>query len=150
MWATANDQFIFFNPGQITGEFDWIDAYINQIWLNNALQLANMVLLTELKSIPYNAAGRALIQAAAADPIQAALNNGVIRAGVSLSNLQAAEINNAAGIKISDTIERQGWYYQVLDATAQSRAARKSPPCKLWYTDGGSVHTINIASVEIQ
>lgn len=149
-YATANDQFVFLYPGLVSGVFDWLDAYINQIWLNNALQLANMTLLKEIKSVPYNAAGRALIQAAAADPIQAALNNGVIRAGVTLSNLQAAEVNNTAGIKIDDIITRQGWFYQVKDATAQVRSNRGSPPCTLWYTDGGSVHKLNIASVEIQ
>ena len=56
-WATANDAFSFFYPGSVTGGFLWIDSYVDQIWLNNAFQLALMTLLTQTKSIPYNAYG---------------------------------------------------------------------------------------------
>jgi hypothetical protein len=56
-YATAN-QFQFFYLGQISGEFEWIDSYVNQIWLNNALQQADMTLLTQVNSVPYNVEGR--------------------------------------------------------------------------------------------
>lgn len=149
-YATANDQFIFFYPGSISGPYLWIDSYINQIWLNNALQLALMTLLTQMKSIPYNAAGYALIEAACMDPINQAVNFGAIRSGVPLSAAQAAEVNNAAGVAIDGVLGQRGWYLQVLAATAQVRAARASPPMTLWYMDGGSVQKINLASVEVQ
>lgn len=149
-FATANDQFTFFNPGSVTGPFLWIDSYVNQIWMNNAFQLALMVLLTNARSIPYNAAGYALIESALLDPVNAAVNFGAIRAGVDLSEAQAAEVNNAAGLRISDTIEQRGWYIQVKPASAEVRAARGSPPVTFWYTDGQSVQSINLASVEIQ
>jgi hypothetical protein len=58
-WATANDRFLFLSPGQISGPFKWIDSYVNQIWLNNAFQLALLSFMTQVKSIPYNAAGYA-------------------------------------------------------------------------------------------
>lgn len=149
-FATANDQFVFMSNGQVSGPFAWADSYVNQIWLNNAFQLALMTLLTQLKSIPYNAEGYALIRAACMDPINQALNFGAIRAGVSLSALQAAQVNNAAGVNIDGSLTKQGWYLQILDATAQVRGQRKSPPCTFWYMDGGSVQQINLASVEIQ
>ncbi|TAL90905.1 MAG: DUF3383 domain-containing protein [Candidimonas sp.] len=149
-YATANDQFVFLYDGQISGPFDWIDPYINQIWLNNAFQLAMMVLLTSVPSVPYNAAGYALIDAACMDPIIAALNFGAIRPGVPLSTLQAAEVDGAAGIKISDVLSTRGWYLQIKDATAQVRAARQSPPMTFWYMDGGAVQKLNLASIEIQ
>lgn len=149
-YATANDKFVFLYNGQISGPFDWIDPYINQIWLNNAFQQALMVLLTQVPSVPYNPAGYALIEAACMDPIIAALNFGAIRPGVPLSTLQAAEVDSAAGVKISDVLNTRGWYLQIKPATAQVRAARQSPPCSFWYMDGGAVHKLNLASVEIQ
>lgn len=149
-YATRNDQFVFDNRGFVSGDFLWADSYINQIWLNNALQLAIMELFVAAFSIPYNRAGRALIEAACLDPINAAIFFGAIRAGITLSDAQAAEVNNAAGLDISGTIESQGYYLQIGDASPQVRAARASPPCTLWYTDGQSVQAITLASIEIQ
>lgn len=149
-YATANQGFTFFYPGSITGPFLWADAYVNQIWLNNALQLAIMTLLTQVKSVPYNQAGYGLIAAACMDPILAAVNFGAIRGGVQLSVLQASEINNAAGLAIDNVISTRGWYLQILAPTSQARAARQSPPCNLWYSDGGAVQQISLASIDVQ
>jgi hypothetical protein len=149
-YATANDQFTFFYPGSVSGLFLWVDSYIDQIWLNNSFQLALLSLMTSVKSIPYNNTGYALIAAACADPINQALNFGAIRAGVSLSAVQAAEVNAAAGLKIDTTLSTQGWYLQILNPTAQVRAARGTPQCTFWYMDGQSVQKINLASVEVQ
>lgn len=149
-YATANDQFTFLYNGQISGKYKWIDSYVNQIWLNNQLQLALMTLLTSVKSIPYNSAGYALIEAACADPINAGLNFGAFQPGVQLSTLQAAQVNSAAGANISTTLQNRGWYLQVLPASAQSRGNRTTPPINFWYMDGGSVQQINLSSIEVQ
>lgn len=149
-YATANDQFVFEYPGQISGKFLWIDTYVNQIWLNNALQLAGMTLLTQIDSIPYEVDGYALIEAAFMDPIEAAVNFGAIRKGVQLSNLQKADVNNAAGLDISGPLYSRGWYLQIKDASPQVRAARGTPPMTFWYMDGGSVQKLTLASIVIQ
>jgi hypothetical protein len=148
--ATANQGFVFLEPGQITGDFAWIDSWVAQVWLNNALQLSLMILLTEVGQIPYNADGYALIEAAMMDPVQAALNFGAIRAGVTLSNLQQAEINNAAGGEVASVVQKRGWYIKVADASPQVRGSRGSPPIYLWYTDGQSVQRITLNSVAVQ
>jgi hypothetical protein len=150
VYATANQQFEEFQTGIVSGQFQWLDSYVNQIWLNNALQLALMELLVNVNSIPYNTAGYALIKAACADPINAALNFGAIRAGVTLSSAQIAEVNSSAGTKISDVLQLQGWYLQVVDAAPQVRQARQSPPITFWYMDGESVQQIQLASILVQ
>lgn len=150
IFATADDEFTFLADGAVTGPFLWMDSYINQIWLNNQFQLALMVLLTNAKSIPYNQSGYGLIRAALMDPINQGLNFGAFRPGVTLSNAQIAEVNNAAGKIVNDTLQTQGWYLQVKDATPQVRAARGTPPCTFWYMDGQSVQKLNLASVEVQ
>lgn len=149
-YATAAQQFLEFQNGTVSGEFEWLDSYINQIWLNNQLQLALMELLQNINSVPYNAAGYELIKAACLDPINQALNFGAIRAGVTLSALQIAQINSAAGLKASDTLQLQGWYLQVKDATPQVRQARQSPPINFWYMDGESVQVIELTSTLVQ
>lgn len=149
VWATANDQFLFLYPGSISGQFKWADSYINQIWLNNQFQLALMVLLTNVKSIPYNQQGYSLIQAACMDVINQGLNFGAFRPGVTLSQAQAAEVNADAGVIISKTLNQRGWYLQVLDASPQVRQARGSPPCTFWYMDGESIQRISLASIDL-
>lgn len=149
-YATANAQFIWLYNGTVSGPFAWLDSYIDQIWLNANLQLALMQLLGQVKSIPYNPFGYALIDAACMDPINAALNFGAIRANVTLSDAQISEVNSAAGKKIDDVLFQRGWYLQVSDAAPSVRAARGSPPCTLWYTDGGSIQQIDLTSVELQ
>ncbi len=103
-----------------------------------------------LKSIPYNNAGRAMVEAGCADPINAGLNFGAFRAGVTLSAIQRTAVNTAAGVTISTTLSERGWYLQVLDATPEVRAARGSPPCSFWYMDGQSVQQIDLASINVQ
>jgi hypothetical protein len=148
-YATSNDRFRFLYPGQISGNWKWVDTYVNQIWLNAAFQQALMTLLTQVNAIPYNIDGYTLIDAACLDPINAAVNFGAIRAGVTLSSQQKAQINSQAGVDISDTLQTRGWYLQIKDATPQVREARGTPPMTFWYLDGGSVQQITLASLAI-
>jgi len=149
-WATAAQQFQGLAPGSISGPFKFIDSYVNQIWMTSQFQLALMLLLFQARSIPYNPAGNDMISAALGDPIQAAVNFGAIRSGVILSQQQAIEVNTAAGVPGVDKIlTTRGWYLQVLPASPEVRAARGSPPCTFWYTDGGSVQKINLASITL-
>lgn len=150
VYGAAAEDFTWYQNGAISGDFLWADSYVNQIWFTNELQVALLNLLQNMLSIPYNAAGRGIIEQALADPIAAALNFGAIRAGVTLSSAQRVEINTAAGADVAGVVQTQGWYLQVKDASPATRAARESPPCTLWYTDGQSVQQINLTSVEVQ
>ena len=147
-FRNQTDNSNFFYPGSISGPFKWIDSYVNQIWLNNALQLSLVDLLLSVYSIPYNAQGYALIAAALQTPINAALNFGAFDVGVTLSPTQIAELNNVG----CDTaaLQNNGFYVLIGNASAQTRAARASPPITLWYVDGGSVQSIQLASIEVQ
>lgn len=149
-YATANQPFTFFYPGQVSGKFTWIDSWVNQVWLNNGFQLALMDLLTGIGSVPYNADGYAQIEQALSGQIEAAVSFGAIRVGVPLSAVQAVEVNTAAGLKVSDVIEQRGWYIKVGNASPQVRAARGSPPVMVWYADGNSIQRITVASVLVQ
>lgn len=148
---TANQNFNFFYPGSCMGPFQWADSYVNQIKLNSDLQLALLEMLVSFKNIPFNQAGYGYVDAACADPIEAALNFGTIRAGVPLSNAQAAQVDaSVSPLVISPTISNLGWYLSIPAATAQARAARGPLIPTLYYTDGQSVQTITLASIEVE
>ena len=140
----------WFSPGSVSGLWLWADTYLNQIWLNANLQLAMVKLLTSVGAIPYNSQGNGLIYSAALDPINAAINFGAIRAGINVSASQAAQIQFAVGFNAAPTIAAQGFYLQISEATAQTRAARQSPPITLYYQDGEAVQQIVMASIAIQ
>ena len=149
-FATANQNFVFMTPGSVSGKWLWADSFIAQIWMNAQIQLALITLLTSAGSIPYNPAGYAMINASCADPINAAINFGAIRTGVSLSAAQVQEIRNAIGSDVSGSITASGYYLQVVPASASIRVARSSPSVTLYYADGGSIQKLTVASIEIQ
>lgn len=148
-YGSANNNFTWFQRGFCTGDFAWFDSYLNQIWFNNLCQNALLSLQSNAKSIPYTVSGNALIESALADPIAAGLNFGAFAPGP-ISQSQIAAVNAAAGADVASTLQTQGYYLQVLPAASASRAARTSPPCKLWYLDRGSVQAITLSSIALQ
>ena len=149
-YATAKDNFNFMYGGGISGDWRWLDTFLNQIWLNANLQYAMIKLLMGVGSVPYNAEGYAMVEAACLDPINAAINFGAIRTGVALSEAQKAIVRNALGRDASTTIFAKGYVLQIDPATAAIRADRRSPSMTLFYADGGSIHRLNLASIAIQ
>ncbi|NEL27337.1 MAG: DUF3383 domain-containing protein, partial [Xanthomonas perforans] len=76
--------------------------------------------------------------------------NGVIRAGVTLSASQQAQINTQAGQTIADIVSTLGWYLQVRDPlTTSVRTERGSPVVNFWYSDGGSIQRISVSSTTV-
>ncbi len=148
-YATRNDNFIFHYPGQMFGDYKWIDSYWNAIWLNNALEVALLDGLSSSPRTPYTEKGYALIRAWMNDPIKKALKNNVIESNVSLSETQKAMLNREAGKNIDHEISTSGYYIQIEDPGAEARAQRQSPLIKLWYTYGGSVNKLSVSSSSI-
>jgi len=148
-YATANQAFQFLYPGSVTGTWKWFDNYVDQIYYNSQFQLSLITLLTSIGSVPYNNSGYELVRAALKDPITSMLNFGAARAGVTLSNLQKAQVNTAAGLVIDSVIYNQGYYLQILDPGATVRGARGTPVINYWYSDGGSIQAITMASIDI-
>lgn len=148
--ATRTAQFQNFQPGQISGDWDWADSYANQIYWNSRFQNDLMNFLEVLKAVPYNPRGFTSIREALASAIADMGSFGAWVPNVELSSTQALAVNTAANATIAPTIESQGWYLQVDDPGPTVRQERGSPICNFWYTDGESVQVINMASVDIQ
>jgi hypothetical protein len=138
-------------PGQLSGAFLWWDTYLNQIWLNKSLQLAFFEAMLAYNSLPYNQDGYTALYRAGVDVIDQAVAAGVIQSGVTLSQTEIQQVNNAAGRNISDVLQSRGWYLLIGNPTnpAQARTTRTSPQATLWYTDGGSVQQLTVQSLAV-
>ena len=140
----------YWADGTVTGDFKWLDTFCFQIWLNANLMQDAIELFKSNRSLPYNSRGDAAIEASFADTISQGITFGGIRTGIDLSSAQISEINNATGLQVGASIIAKGWYLYLPTATAEQRAARIRPGCSFYYTDGGSVQKITLASIEVQ
>jgi hypothetical protein len=149
-FATATQQFTQNQPGQLPGAFNWADTYIDQVYFNAAFQSALMNLLASVPAVPYVTRGYSLIRAALLGTIKAMLNFGAAVSGVTLTPAQQLQIINATNDTNSvSVIQNTGYYLQILDPGAIVRGERGSPVINFFYTDGGSVQTINMSSVDV-
>lgn len=149
-YATRTTQYQLFQTGLVTGPFKWADSYVNQIRLNSDFQDDMMQLLSTAKSIPYNVQGEVMIENAMANTIQSHLSFGTIRTGVTLSAEQIQQLYNTIGADVSNTLQQQGWYIQIVQPTPTQRQNRTSPTINFWYTDGGDIQQLTFNSIEIQ
>lgn len=140
----------YWADGTVTGDFKWFDSFCFQIWLNANLMQDAIELFKSNRSLPYNTRGDAAIEASFADTISQGITFGGIRTGIELSSAQISEINNAVGLQVGASIIAKGWYLYLPKATAEQRAARIRPGCSFYYTDGGCVQKITLASIEVQ
>lgn len=149
-FATASAQFKFFQNGQISGKFDWLDSYCNAVALKDALQLNILDLFSAVRSLPYNVDGYASVRTACLDTIKRFVNFGAIRPGISLSQTQKVQLLQEIGKDVSQTLESAGWYMQITDPGAVIRGQRQSPNCAFYYMDGGSIQKIVMSATAIQ
>lgn len=154
-YGLGSGQWSFVQSGSIGGTFKWADSYVNQIFMNSKFAGDLITLMQNQPSLPFNPQGYGLINSALANDIQAMVDFGAIRSGVTLSASQIQSVNAAfqaaGGIgTIDTTLSTRGWYLQVIPATPSIRAARGPVTVNFWYMDGGSVQSINLSSVLVQ
>lgn len=148
-YGAANQDFIWFQRGFVTGPFAWFDSFINQVWMNNSFQIALLNLFRNSRSIAFTPAGDSKIESAMQDTIDAGLRFGAFAPG-DITNSQKAQVNATAGVPISDTLQAQGYYVQITASSGAVRAARGPVSIKFWYLDRGSVQSISLDSVALQ
>jgi hypothetical protein len=149
-FAEADDSSVDFQRGTISGPYDWLNSYVNQIWLNNQFVVQGRAYMKSVNSFSYTPAGYSNFAVAMQTTIQAGLTFGAYAPGVDLSSSETLQVNNLAGKNIASTLETQGWYFQCLDPGAAARASRGSPIIKFFYCDEGDVQALNIGSVAAQ
>jgi hypothetical protein len=148
-FATRNDDFTFFYDAKMFGDYGYVDAFVNTVWFKNVMQVSVMNGLTQAGRVPYNERGYALIRAWLQDPINRAVNNGTIDAGVVMSESQKAQVYNETGRDLTTELFTNGYAVLVEDAGAAVRVGRQSPNITVYYTYGGSINHIEVASTAI-
>jgi hypothetical protein len=149
-YATAGQSNIWFQRNFVTGPFQWLDSYINQIVLNSQMQDDLLTLFANSKSIPFTSAGAALISAALQPTIQQFLGFGAFGPGT-LTASQAQQIAQATGsATAANTIATQGWYLQVVQPSASVQTSRGPWQVNFYYLDSGCVQSIALSSVAVQ
>lgn len=145
-FATRNDQFTFANRGALSADtYGFYDVLIGSIWLRSNLQTSIMNGFASVNRVPYNERGYTIIRAWCQDPINAALNVGVIDAGITLSESQKAQILQETGDEnAASDIQTKGFYLFVQDPGATARANRESPVMGLYYAYAGSVQRVEL------
>lgn len=145
-FATKNTQFNFLYKGMITGDYINISTYINAVWLNETIKNALLTGLSGVTRTTYNENGYSFIRAWMSDPVNQAVNNGVIQTGVTLSEAQKAQIISEVGEDITPELFANGYYLLIQDPGALARSTGESPVIMLYYTDGGVVKKLQISS----
>ena len=148
-FATRNDDFVFFYDAKMFGQYGFIDAFINTVWLKNTLQINILNGLETAGRVPYNEAGYTLVRSWMQDPINKALNNGCIDTGVVLSESQKSQIYAETGRDLTTELSTTGYAILIEDAGASVRIGRQSPNISLYYTYGGSINKIDVASTAV-
>lgn len=149
-FATAGTSYRFYQPGQVSGQWEWADTYLNAIALKDSLQLNILDLLKGVRSLPYNEEGYSAVRTACLDTIQKFLRFGAIRSGVKLSHTQKVQLTREIGKDVSQTLENEGWFMLIEDPGSVVRGQRGTPDCKFYYTDGGSIQRITMSATAIQ
>ncbi len=148
-YGAANASYIWFQNGQITGPFAWADSFQTQVWLNNLFQTTFLTLFQNSLSVPFTAAGIALLQQAAQSVIQQGLAFGAF-APNTLTASQIAQVNAQAGADIAAALQSQGWYLQINLPSQTVQAARGPWPAMFWWIDRNSVQSLDLSSVLVQ
>lgn len=136
-------------PGNISGDFLWLDSFVGQVWMNANLVAAFYALFTNNQSYSYNAQGYASVQAAVIDVATSAINFGSIQKGVTLDNSQIKQVTNVVGKDISATLYSDGWYLYIPTQSGSTRITRELTGVVFYYVDGQLIQSIDMSSTAI-
>lgn len=135
--------------GVITGQFKWLDTFLDQVWLKANLISAFANLFTNNQSYSFTEAGYTAVKAAAQDPLQQAINFGAIRKGVTLDQSQIQIINQQVGKDISGSLFSDGYYFHIPKQPGSNRIERTLKGAVLFWTDGQLIQSLNLQSTTV-
>ncbi|QHJ85269.1 MAG: hypothetical protein [Caudoviricetes sp.] len=148
-FATKVDRLIFFRNSKVSGEFEYIDDYLTQLYLNGNLQNAILNGLVATGKVPYNAEGQQIFRSWCTTVINLVANFGGIQTGIELTDSQKQQVNALANFDVATELFTKGWVLIIGNASPTVRSERGSFPATLVYTGGGSVQSINLNSVAV-
>lgn len=149
-YAANIDSYAMWQSGIVTGDFQWLDAHAGQAWLNANIQLTIFNTLSAGFNVPYNAVGREMFATPIVTPLEQFKSWGGCSEGTDLDNNQVLQIKQALGFDGSQGLTAKGYLISIGAFNSTMRANRTTPPCYVFYADGGAFRTITLNSVEVQ
>ncbi|MGL4898012.1 MAG: DUF3383 family protein [Cetobacterium sp.] len=150
IFGNVSSEYKFTQPGKITGNYLWIDAYYNQVWLKDMMVNKIAVLMQNNKRIPFSQQGFQIVQATIENVLDLGLNNGCIESQIQLDQDVIDQINQEAGRVISTVLFSKGYFISIKEPTQVLRTSRQLPQCDVWYTYSGAIHYIELDLIQIQ
>ncbi|MEX9215658.1 DUF3383 family protein [Providencia rettgeri] len=135
--------------GAITGQFKWIDTFLDQMWIKANLISAYTNLFLNNQSYSFNSNGYAAVKAATVDVMQSAINYGAIQKGVTLDSAQTQIINQQVGKDITGALFTDGWYLHIPTQSGANRLDRTLKGVVLFWVDGQMIQSINMQSTTV-
>lgn len=150
-YSTKSNDFNLMYPGKTTGIYNYIDSFVNAIWLSERIKISFAQLMQIVKKISYTPAGYELITSRILTIIDLALSNGVIEPGITLTDEQITVLTPQIGSKGLEALNNNGYYIIVGDPKeVQDRITRNSPQIFIWYTYGGAIQQLVFNVTQIQ
>ena len=135
--------------GHTFGPNGWIDERYWLDWFVQAVRAGVFVLLRSSPAIPQTVAGVGAVKAAVESVCRKGVRNGGLAPGKVDSSL-AADIRSTFADPSFDGFLSTGYMVHagsVYSQSASDRAARKSPPIKVFAKGSGAIHSANISIV---
>ena len=148
--AAATEKFQWLWNGHVSGTWEWLDSFVNQIYFNSAFQSALLSLLSQSHWIPFTQAGAAQLGGALQPVINQMLSFGAAVAGGTLSGTQAAQISANYGANAVNAVQSAGYFVSIPIPPPAVQQSRGPWSITVLYFDGQSVQTINLASIDVE
>ncbi len=140
-FGTRGNTFTWSENGVLGGIYLWMDNLYNQLWLEDAVQVAQAGYLSANPIVSFN--DLTPIKSVILGVMTRGLINGVIQTGNTFSSAQTAALKVQAGTDIIPNLQNNGYYVQIVAPTAEQRAARILGTVNIWYSNGGAILKIN-------
>jgi len=145
----AENIYYFYQKGFMTGEWLWIDNYYNNCWLDGALTSSIANVMKNASYVPFSPSGYSMLNAAMITVMNLAIINAVVEAGVTIDESTANILYQDAGQDIAPLLTQQGYFIQINDPDAATKAERGSPIINVWYINGGCVNKVTITNTQV-
>lgn len=137
------------SQGKITGQYIWLDSFIDQVWLNANLVTSFLALFLANQSYPFNVRGYATVETAVGNVASRGLTYGAVQTGITLDPEQLAIVTGETGLDLESVLFNQGWYFYIPPQRGETRLERVLSGTIFYWVDGQLIQSIKMSSTTI-
>lgn len=145
-YNSSSNNYTFFQKGFITGKYNYINNFYNEVWLIDEIQNRSIELFATVSQVENNPGGYALIRHVIDGIMDRAAANRVIAKGLTFDNETTTILSAQAGFDITQSLTQNGYFVQITQASSSDRVARIPPQVTLWYSNGGVILDLDVST----